>query len=164
MKFARWIAPVLLVLFALFGQPANAWAHQVETDFSFDLISAQLQFVSTFSTGEPMASADVTVYAPGNREEPWFEGKTDEEGRFAFLPDPSQTGEWRIEFRQEGHADIWTVPVSEAGIQFDGITDGLNRDYHYAAFPNASLAAGLVGGAIGGSLLLVRRRLMNPIF
>ncbi|MGF1499005.1 MAG: carboxypeptidase regulatory-like domain-containing protein [Elainellaceae cyanobacterium] len=164
MKFARWIAPVLLFLLAWLGQPAEAWAHQVETDFSFDLISAQLEFVSTFSTGEPMASADVTVYAPGNREEPWFEGKTDEAGRFAFLPDASQTGEWRIEFRQEGHADIWTVPVGEAGIQFDEITDGLNVDRHYAAFPSASLAAGLAGGAIGGSLLFARRKFANPTF
>lgn len=104
----------LLTLSATLGMATAAWGHAVQTDYCVDLFSAELEFTATYSTGEPMNEATVTIYAPGDDETPWQEAATDAEGNFAFLPDESIEGDWRIEFEQAGHKDILIVPVDEA--------------------------------------------------
>lgn len=143
----------LIVCLALFGFPAQAFAHQVET---FYFMKDELEFQSTFSTGEPFVGATVEIYAPNNSEEPWLVLTTDEEGRFAFLPDESIQGDWEVSIEEGGHADYWTVPVGENGILYDQISLENNLDNHYAGAP-AVVPIFLAVGT-GGFTLALRKR------
>ncbi|MBD2260415.1 carboxypeptidase regulatory-like domain-containing protein [Pseudanabaena sp. FACHB-2040] len=120
-----------LALLAAVGIPTSALAHSVETDYSVN--GSTLDFQSIYSTGEPLNSADVQIFAPNNLETPWTELTADAEGRFTFTPDASIPGNWEVVIRQDGHGDIWTVPVSTAGIEVDQIGDGPKTDVHYAS-------------------------------
>ncbi|MEM6447041.1 MAG: carboxypeptidase-like regulatory domain-containing protein [Cyanobacteria bacterium P01_D01_bin.123] len=66
---------------------------------------------AAFDSGEPMAEAQVTVFAPDNSAEPWLQGKTDAAGQFSFVPDSSQAGSWEVQVRQAGHGDIVSIPA-----------------------------------------------------
>lgn len=129
----RWIVALVMCV-ALVGWPTQAWAHQVET---FYTLGDQLEFQSVFSSGEPFVGATVTIYAPNRPDQPWQTLTTDEEGRFAFVPDESLPGDWEVSIESEdvSHADYWTVPVGERGIIYDGISldDSLDRHYVTAA-------------------------------
>ena len=67
-----------------------------------------------YDTGEPMAEAQVVVYAPDDPTEPWMQSTTDADGLFTFTPDTSQPGNWEVMIRQAGHGGIVTVPVAAA--------------------------------------------------
>ena len=87
---------------------------------------------------------------------------TDEEGRFAFMPDESIPGDWEISItstEQEGHADYWTVPVGDQGIVLDGIVLDGTRDDHYIA---ASGIAPLLTTVGAGLVWLVARKRRRP--
>lgn len=73
-----------------------------------------LKIQAAYDSGEPMANAQVVVYAPENPSEPWLTGTTDEQGRFIFSPDPTLTGNWDVQVRQAGHGDIISIPVEAA--------------------------------------------------
>lgn len=73
-----------------------------------------LEVQATYDSGEPMANAQVVVYAPDDPSEAWLTGVTDERGQFLFSPDPSMTGNWDVQIRQAGHGDIVSIPVGES--------------------------------------------------
>jgi nickel transport protein len=150
---------LVLSLWLLFMTPAAAFAHAVQTDYFVDLFASQLelQFTATFSTGEPMAEATVLVFAPADRETPWQESQTDAEGHFTFVPDESLVGDWRIEFKQEGHEDIRIVPVDELGIDYQNISHGGNRDFHLMAHLREGLALFSAAG-MGAAAIVFQRR------
>ena len=55
-----------------------------------------------YSTGEKMSYREVKVFSPKDSKFPIQTGRTDEEGRFAFIPDIS--GDWKVIVRdEEGH-------------------------------------------------------------
>ena len=147
---------VLVLGLALVGFPRQAWAHQVETNYT---LGSQLQFQSHFSTGEPFVGARVTIYAPNHPDQPWQTLTTDSQGQFSFLPDRTIPGNWevRIEDENKGHADYWTIPVNSQGIVEQGIVLDNTRDQHYLT---ASLVAPLItstAAALGWALLKRRR-------
>lgn len=146
----------------LLGNAAAAVAHSVETDYFVDLFAEdlQLEFSANFSTGEPMADADVTVYAPGDRDTPWAEGTTDEEGQYTFKPDAELAGDWRVEFKKDGHADIRIVPVDDMGIDYQNISDGGDTQFHELAHLRMGLAVFSAAG-IGAGAILFQRRLFQ---
>lgn len=72
-----------------------------------------------YSTGEPMAYAEVTVYAPGKDDVAYQNGNADSQGRFAFLP--TSHGAWRIVVNDGmGHRAETMVDVEQGGSP-DGI-------------------------------------------
>jgi nickel transport protein len=150
---------LVLSVCLLFGGTAPAWAHAVQTDYFVDLFASELQleFAATFSTGEPMAEANVTVYAPEDRETPWEESLTDEAGHYTFKPDETLVGDWRIEFKQEGHEDIRIVPVDDLGIDYQNISHGGSRDFHLAHHIREGLAL-FSAASIGASAVVLQRR------
>ncbi|NEQ49545.1 MAG: carboxypeptidase regulatory-like domain-containing protein [Leptolyngbya sp. SIO3F4] len=96
-----------LGLLMLYGQPGlshGAIATVVHT-FSVE---------ATYSSGEPMAMAQVVVYSPENPDQPWTTGQTNETGKFEFIPDA--VGDWEVIIRQAGHGTTVNVPVSTAAI------------------------------------------------
>ncbi|YAI82163.1 MAG: carboxypeptidase regulatory-like domain-containing protein [cyanobacterium endosymbiont of Rhopalodia sterrenbergii] len=138
---------LLAVSLGILGIPAKTLAHAMQTNYVF---LEELEFQSFYSDGEPAKNAKVLVYAPNNPDEPWIVGKTDEQGRFSFLPDNSIPGEWEVEFEQEGHGDILTIPVSEKGVDPDKISQSEQKDTHYLSLnPWQSLLITSGVGAIG---------------
>ncbi|WP_448560829.1 carboxypeptidase regulatory-like domain-containing protein [Trichothermofontia sp.] len=146
---------VPLVLVTIVGLAPRSLAHMVESNY---ILTDQLEFTSTFSTGEAFADAPVKVYAPNDPEKPWLETKTDANGKFAFKPDPTLPGNWEVQIGEGGHFDSYIVPVASQGVQLDQIVDTGHRDVHYAASP-LLLAGATLGVASGiGTAYLMRRR------
>lgn len=150
---------VVLGLSMTLGTATGAWGHAVQTDYFVDLFSAELalELVATYSSGEPMETATVLVYAPNDADTPWLESRTDAAGAFTFVPDASLAGDWRIEVTKAGHQDILIVPVDDTGIDYLNISHGGATDLHYAELSPAPLIVGSVLG-IGGVVLALRRR------
>jgi nickel transport protein len=74
---------------------------------------SSVEINARFETGEPMANAQVLIYAPDNPTEPWQQGTTDDQGQFSFAPDPTQPGSWEVMVRQAGHGVVTTIPVED---------------------------------------------------
>ena len=149
-KFALALLTPLMVLAATGNR---ALAHGVQTDY---LLSNQLQLQTTFTNGQPLKGAKVSVYAPNNPTQPWMQGVTDANGRFAFEPDRSLVGDWEVTIMQQGHGDILTVPVNAGGIDATLIS-GQDQDIHYAAGPAIWISA--ISGAAVILTAQVRKRL-----
>ena len=66
-----------------------------------------------YDTDEPMAEAQVSVFAPDDPTQPWRVGQTDAAGRFVFVPD-DRAGRWAIQVRQAGHGAMGYVEVRTA--------------------------------------------------
>lgn len=66
---------------------------------------------ATYDDGTPMANAQTVVYSPEDPEKPWLKGVTNEVGKFTFVPDRQQLGNWEVKVRQSGHGDVVTIPV-----------------------------------------------------
>ena len=88
---------------------ASAYAHGVGYRQS-EFRAVTLEFF--YSTGEKMSYREVRVFSPKDEKFAAQTGRTDEQGRFAFIPDVP--GEWRVIVRdEEGHQCIANVNVSE---------------------------------------------------
>jgi nickel transport protein len=140
-----WATSLAAVL-SLFLLPMPALAHSVQTDYR--MVSDALEIQSTFSTGEALEGAPVTIYAPNDANRPWLQGTTDQQGTFSFQPDPKLVGEWSVKIGSEvdDHGDILTVPVSNRGVELDAIS----QDPYDA--PHKWARQVLVGGAVLGSM------------
>lgn len=65
-----------------------------------------------YSTGEKMSYREARVFSPKDEKFAVQSGRTDEEGRFAFVPDCS--GDWRVIVRdEEGHQCTASISVSD---------------------------------------------------
>jgi nickel transport protein len=81
------------------------YAHGVEAEPSFAPASV-VRF--WYSTGEPMAYADVKVFAPASPAVETIAGWTDRNGCFSFVPD--EAGEWRVEAEDGlGHRGVIAI-------------------------------------------------------
>ena len=146
-----------LLALGILALPARTLAHSVETNY-FMSSGESLELQSVYSNGEPMAGAEVTIYAPGTAE-PWQTVKTDAEGKFSFQPDRSIEGEWEVEIMQDGgmHGDALTVPVGDQGIELDNISQLEASDADYASLPQKFLGAIAATGLLAAGFLFFRR-------
>lgn len=69
-----------------------------------------ISVVARYDTGEPMAGAQVSVFAPDNPAQPWSVGQTDAGGRYVFVPG-DQAGQWAVQVRQAGHGAMGYLEV-----------------------------------------------------
>lgn len=111
----------------------SAIAHSVQTDYLLSPES-ELSLDVTYSTGDPVSETMVKVYSPDNPDEPWMEGKTDENGQFKFLPDNGKEGEWTVKIGEYDHGDILMVPVDQNGVDLDKISEN-TRSFSVATHP-----------------------------
>ena len=105
------LAALLLALLLAVAAAGTAAAHGAKIDYSTTLGVA---IVAVYDSGEPMAQAQVAVYAPNDPATIWLAGTTDDEGRFFFSADPALPGTWDVQVRQGGHGHIVHIPI-EAG-------------------------------------------------
>ena len=74
------------------------------------LKSIPLEFF--YSTGEKMSYREAIVFSPNDAKFAVQSGRTDENGRFAFIPDVS--GEWRVIVQdEEGHRCEAKINISQ---------------------------------------------------
>lgn len=99
----------LALALGMVGWAVPVLAHGVELDHRR---VSSIELEARFETGEPMAQAQVLVYAPGNPTEAWQQGTTDDQGRFSFVPDETLPGPWEVMVRQAGHGAIATISVT----------------------------------------------------
>lgn len=98
-----------LIVLGGIGWQTEAIAHGVAIQYQS---TQAYEIRAVYDSGEPMAEAQVAVFAPSNPAEPWLQGTTDQAGRFLFTPNAS--GNWEVQVRQAGHGDIVTIPVARA--------------------------------------------------
>ncbi|MDY7012007.1 MAG: carboxypeptidase regulatory-like domain-containing protein [Cyanobacteriota bacterium] len=151
----HWFA--FLALVSLLGFPTKAFAHALATDYALAAAN-RLKIEAIFSTGEPFVEAKVVVYAPNDPSTPWMEGTTDEEGNFAFEPDPALPGDWVVEIGEYGHMDILTVPATERGIELDAISQVSPNNRNPLAI---AVGAMVIAGSVGTTVLLSRRKMLS---
>ncbi|MGD1854307.1 MAG: carboxypeptidase-like regulatory domain-containing protein [Leptolyngbyaceae cyanobacterium] len=94
-------------LVLLFGQPG--WSHG-----AIATVTRTFAVEASYSSGEPMALAQVVVYSPENPDQPWTTGQTNEAGEFEFSPDAA--GNWDVVIRQAGHGATVSVPVATTAV------------------------------------------------
>jgi len=142
------VAAVIGVLALSLLLPAPALAHGVNIQYSSD---TEITIVAKYDSGEPMAGAQVAVYAPDDPSTPWLTGLCDDEGRFSFTPDASKPGTWDVQVRLAGHGGMIHIPVGEGTAGSGGVGG-------YSYLQIALMAACVIWGCIGTALYFRRRR------
>ncbi|WP_415716992.1 hypothetical protein [Maridesulfovibrio sp.] len=106
------IIPAVIILTAGIICSGNiACAHGVSYEMLKD--SPAVTFKSGFSSGEPISYGEVLIYAPGNDEVEFQNGRTDQNGVFSFLPD--RPGTWKVEVEGGlGHKLSFDLNVAES--------------------------------------------------
>ncbi|MTJ94168.1 MAG: hypothetical protein F8N36_15105 [Desulfovibrio sp.] len=93
----------------LFLGAAQAQAHALYAAHSWQGTVALVQFA--YAGGEVPTYAKVEVYSPADAKVEFQNGRTDAQGRFAFMPDAA--GQWRIIMADNmGHRVEHTVEVA----------------------------------------------------
>jgi len=97
------------ILMMLFLWPAGGYGHGLR----HKALEGGRGVEVMYDQGKPAVSARVTVFSPGDRENPFQEGFTDRNGRFVFFPD--RAGAWLIEVHDGmGHALRHEILVDDA--------------------------------------------------
>ena len=147
-SFQGLFAVTILSLTVFLGwhiQPIKAHG----TEINYKLTKA-IEVEALFDTGEPMANAQVIVYAPDNPEKAWLQGEADAQGRFIFTPDTSIAGRWDVTIRTAGHGDVLYIPIEAGEITVNNNTT--NR------FQTMLMGAMGLWGFIGTALYFSRRK------
>lgn len=136
----------LPLLVGVVATPIKTFAHTMQTNYLF---SDQLEFQTTYSTDEAAKDAEVIIFAPNNLEEPWLESRTDEEGRFSFMPDTAIPGDWEVQIIDEGHGEVLIVPVTASGVDVENISHESQQDLHYSSTPMSPIHSLLITAGVG---------------
>ena len=124
--YTRRVAPLAVAALLLFGA-AQAQAHALYADHTWQGTVALVQFA--YAGGAVPTYAKVEVYSPADAKVEFQNGRTDAQGRFAFMPDTP--GQWRIIMADNmGHRVEHAVDVSpsQGSAQIAAQTSGPNTD------------------------------------
>lgn len=143
-------AILLVVPVLLLSTVGAVLAHGARIEYA---VVTEVEIQATYDTGDPMAGGQVTVYAPDNPSAPWVSGVCDEEGRFAFAPDPDKPGTWDVQVRQAGHGDIVHIDIG-AGVS-------TSNESALTAPQITLMTACVAWGCLGTALFFSRRRGSN---
>jgi nickel transport protein len=102
-----------------------------------------------YGDGSPFSYESAEVFRP-SESVPFLSGRTDANGRLAFVPDRS--GDWRVRaFSEDGHGGDFTVPASG-----DGTVPA--RPAPLGAIERVAVGVALLFGLFGIWSLFLRRR------
>lgn len=144
--------------------PAVVLAHGAKIDYK---VVPAITLQAMYDGGEPMAKAQIIVYAPDNPAEPWRTGSTDEQGYFTFSPDQSIVGEWAVQARQAGHGAMMHVNIGDENASGAASTTAATVTSAAAAQVQTTgptpmqrwmMAASVIWGFIGTGLFFSRKR------
>jgi nickel transport protein len=107
-----------------------------------------------YDTGQPMAGAQITVFAPDNPARPWLAGTADDQGRFAFVPDPELPGAWAVQARLAGHGAMAHIDLAptEPGAEVAVAPGAPGTGQRWI------MALAVIWGFIGTALFFARRK------
>ncbi|MCC5973316.1 MAG: carboxypeptidase regulatory-like domain-containing protein [Rubellimicrobium sp.] len=115
-----------------------------------------LRITARYDTGEPMAGAQVTIYAPDDPATAWARGETDAGGRFDLVLPTEPEGAWAVQVRQAGHgAMIHVARGSAEGEAALVVTAGTAVPH---LLQRAVMVALVLWGALGTALFFRRGR------
>lgn len=142
-SMTAWLAALLLA--------GPAIAHGAFVDVTaVDAIGIDARY----DTGEPMAQAQVSIFAPDDPAQPWLVGQTDAVGRFVFTAD-DRAGRWAIQVRQAGHGAMGYVTVGADGTHNVVMnTAGVGLSWAQRLL----MVACVLWGAVGTALYFKRNR------
>lgn len=141
----RWGVCLVTLLCLWYITAGSAQAHG--TDIAYT-VGTQVQLQANFDSGEPMANAQVTVYAPDDPATPWLMGEADAEGRFAFAPDTTIPGRWDVFVRTAGHGDSLYFDIDENTAITGVASTGGGLTLPQIILMSASVIWGMVGTAL----------------
>ncbi|NQT71189.1 MAG: carboxypeptidase regulatory-like domain-containing protein [Chloroflexi bacterium] len=139
---------VLIFILAILYLPTTAYAHGAKIEYT---VATNIEIVAKYDSGEPMAKAQVSIYAPDNPSTPWLTGTCDEEGRFSFTPDTSIPGTWDIQVRQAGHGDMIHITIDEGSVSGSSSSG-------YSTGQIIIMAVCVIWGILGTALFFKRRK------
>ena len=145
-----------LALAAAIAIPKPVFAHGANIEYRE---TPGITIQAKYDDGTPMANAQVIIYAPGDRANPWLQGTTDKTGNFSFIPDttPENRGDWDIKVRQSGHGHITTIPISGKSAANTDTDDEVALSSGYS-FPQKWIMAAAVGWGFVGTALFFSRK------
>ena len=133
--YTRSVAAIALTALLLFGA-AQAQAHALYAAHSWQGTVALVQFA--YAGGAVPTYAKVEVYSPADAKVEFQNGRTDAQGRFAFMPDTP--GQWRIIMADNmGHRVEHAVDVDAGQGAAQGAAQSQGK-------PSAAVASPGVGG------------------
>lgn len=141
------LAALLGATLGTIAVPIAAWGHGAHIA---SRTTEAVQITATYDSGQPMAGAQVQVYAPGSPEEAFISGTTDAQGRFTFSP--TGPGDWEVSVRQAGHGDIAVIPVSAGG----AIAETTTASTALSPLQRGIMAGAVTWGCIGTALFFRR--------
>jgi nickel transport protein len=106
----KWKLVIPLIFLSVMGWQTEAIAHGTIVKHK---IIQTVEIEASYESGEPMANAQITVYAPDRPAKPWLQGTADARGRFIFSPDA--VGSWEVKVRKAGHGEIVRISISDEG-------------------------------------------------
>ncbi|WP_008310532.1 carboxypeptidase-like regulatory domain-containing protein [Leptolyngbya sp. PCC 6406] len=109
-----------------------------------------IEIQATYDNGDPLANAQVQIYAPSDLQTPWHTSQTDAEGRYLFVPDAP--GDWEVSVRQAGHGDILVIPVSPGGT----VATAYRNEGNISPLQRGIMAGAVTWGCIGTALYFRR--------
>ena len=137
----------------------KAFAHGIQIESSMSAPQA-IAIKASYEGGNPMANAQVTVYAPHEPDKVWTKGVTDDNGNFAFVADLSQSGNWDVKVRQAGHGDIISIPLTpepESTITVSKAQWSGTGNSNYTPMQKMLMTATGIWGCVGTALFFHRR-------
>lgn len=148
-------ALALAALVALAPQPSFGHAALLDAE-----TTTAIRLQARYDTGEPMAGAQVIVFAPDNPTEAWRRGATDAEGRYLFAPDIDMPGRWTVQVRQAGHGAVAHVDVGGAAADAGppSVVATTAQSGEHGLLRQAVMSALVAWGALGTALYFRRGR------
>ncbi|MEL6221147.1 MAG: carboxypeptidase-like regulatory domain-containing protein [Cyanobacteria bacterium J06627_8] len=153
-----WVKqPLVVVLMgvAVIATSERAIAHG--TAIRYRGVSA-IEVQANYDSGDPLANAQVTVFAPDNPSEPWLTGTTDDQGRFIFTPDEAIAGDWDVQVRQAGHGDIVSIPLDSVDSELSTFSsEWLGTSSGVSPAQKIVMIASIMWGLLGTALFFSAR-------
>lgn len=119
MKLRTFSSLVLMMATTGFIYQSKAFGHGVAIEYqATEAISIQAKY----DNGKPMSNAQVAVYSPENPSEAWQTGVTDDEGKFAFVPENDISGNWTVKVRSAGHGNVINIPLQSQNTETENST------------------------------------------
>lgn len=149
MKPRKWLLPLFFL--ASLNSSVEVLAHGAKITYE----EAQgIRITANYDQGQPMANAQVVIYAPNDPATPWLKGETNAEGQFGFVPDPNQSGSWDVKVRQSGHGALISIPVGAIATSDSTIVASQSG---YTPMQKILMIASGVWGFVGTAMFFARK-------
>jgi nickel transport protein len=147
------------------GAIESARSHGVTLQYQ---TTSAIEVQAIYDSGQPLADAQVTVYAPDDPSQPWQTGTTDEQGRFHFIPAGAHSeGTWDVQIRSAGHGGMINIPASQAATSNDSVAApslplaGSSRA-QLTPLQTAVVVGSIIWGCVGTALFFRRASSSTP--